>query len=71
MILTEMGARNISLVEDLFPSYLFHCQTPVDDLFGGVGIYINNSLSDVEILDETKITKCCHSKKNVLLRACS
>ena len=66
IILTEIGARNISLVEDLCLGYLFHYETPVDNLFGGVGMYITNSLSDVEILDGTKITKICHCKKCVV-----
>ena len=38
IILTEKGARNISLVEDLFPGYLFRYETPADNLFGGVGM---------------------------------
>ena len=46
IILTEIGARNLSVVLNLFLNYTFHYMRPHDNYYGGVGIYtLENSES--------------------------
>ena len=40
IVLTEIGARNYSLVENVMPEYTFYHAKPVNNMFGSVGIYL-------------------------------
>ena len=40
IVLTEIGSRNVSTVEQLFEGYVFFYVTPDVNFYGGVGIYI-------------------------------
>ena len=57
IILTEIGARNLSVVLNLFLNYTFHYMRPHDNYYGGVGIYTDNSLLNVFMMDDLMITK--------------
>ena len=39
IILTEIGARSLSAVLNIFPNYTFHYVRPHNDKYAGVGIY--------------------------------
>ena len=52
MILTEIGARNLSVVLNLFPNHTFRYLRPHVNNYGGVGIYTHNSLLNVVIMDD-------------------
>jgi len=45
IILTEIGARNITTVECLLDDYEFMYCLPKNNMYGGVGLYISNVLS--------------------------
>ena len=53
MILTEIGARNLSFVLNLFPNYTFHYVRPHNNNnHGGVGIYTHYSLLNIVMMDD-------------------
>ena len=62
IVLTEIGTRNIGLVKHLFENYEFHYVLALDNLYGGVGIYFNKDIQNLEILD-ISIEKSCHCIK--------
>ena len=39
IVLTEIVTRNIELVKHLFDNYELHYVLPLNNLYGGVGIY--------------------------------
>ena len=41
-------------------NYQFYFTIPVNNMYGGVGIYIRKDLTDVCMMDELKIEKTCH-----------
>ena len=55
IILTEIGSRNLTVVEKIFPNYTCFHKIRQRNNWGGVGIYIHNSLSNVGLLDEINI----------------
>ena len=57
IILTEIGARNLSVVHNLFHNYTFHFVQPRNNNFGGVGIYTRNSLMDVAVVEDIVLKK--------------
>ena len=59
IILSEIGARNISVVQELLPGYTLYYVIPENNNFGGVGIYISNSIENVSVLDNIRIFKTC------------
>ena len=63
IILTEIGARNLSVVLNLFPNYTFHYVRPHKNNYGGVGIYTHNSLLNVVMMDDLMLTKTCDCSK--------
>ena len=63
IILTEIGARNLSVVLNLFPNYAFHYVRPHNNNYGGVGIYTHNSLLNVVMMDDLMLTKTCDCSK--------
>ena len=63
IVLTEIGARNISTVEHLFDDYQFMYTLPKPNMHGGVGLYLSNAITNVNILNNTCICKSCHSSK--------
>ena len=62
-ILTEIGSWNLTVVEKLFPNYTFFHKTPHKNNWGGLGIYVHNSLSNVGLLDEININLECDCTK--------
>ena len=63
IILTEIGARNLSVVLNLFPAYTFHNVRPQNNNYGGVGIYTHNSLLNVVMMEDLVFTKSCDCSK--------
>ena len=63
IMLTEIGSRNFTVVEKIFPNYTFFQKIPQRNYWGGVGIYIHNSLSNVGLLDEINIVLGCDCMK--------
>ena len=63
IILTEIGARNLSVVLNLFPNYSFHCVRPHNNNYGGIGIYTHDSLLNVVLRDDVMLTKSCNCSK--------
>ena len=63
IILTEIGARNLSVVLNLFPAYTFHYVRPQNNNYGGVGIYTHNSLLNVVMMEDMVLTKSCDCSK--------
>ena len=63
IILTEIGARNLSVVQKLLPNFTFFYSPPVDSNWGGVGIYLSKSLTNICTLDEVKIKRKCDCSK--------
>ena len=63
IILTEIGARNLSVVLNLYLNYTFHYVRPHNNNCGGVGIYTHNSLLNVVMMDDLKLTKTCDCSK--------
>ena len=62
IVFTAIGTRNKGLVKHLFENYEFHYVLALDNLYGGVGIYFNKDIQNLEILD-TSIEKSCHCIK--------
>jgi hypothetical protein len=63
IVLTEIGSRNLSTVKHLFKNYDFYFVPPDGNMFGGVGIYVNNNhILDVEVLDLCINMSCGCSK---------
>ena len=58
IILTEIGARNSSVVLNVFPNYTFHYVRPHNNNYGGVGIYTHNSLLNVVMMDDLMTCDC-------------
>ena len=63
IILTEIGARNLSVVLNIFPNYSFHYVRPHDNNYGGVGIYTHDSLLNVVLRDDVMLTKSYNCSK--------
>ena len=63
IILTKIGARNISTIENLMEGYDFHHVLPIDNMYGGVGIYLSENIANIQILNDIKIYKTCHCPK--------
>ena len=63
IVLTEIGSKNISVVEKLLPDYNFHYILPAKNKCGGVGIYTCNSLTNVIVKDDIKFAISCECVK--------
>ena len=63
IILTEIGARNITTVRCIMDNYQFYFTIPANNMYGGVGINIRKDLADACMMDELKIEKTCHCPK--------
>ena len=53
IVLTEIGARNISTVEHLLDDYEFLYTLPKSNMYGGVGLYLSKDVTNVNILNRT------------------
>ena len=60
IILTEIGARNITTIQYIMNGYNFYYVIPENNFYGGVGIFVHNNIFDVCVMDERKIGKSCH-----------
>ena len=47
----EIGDRNISTVENVFPGNDVYYVLPQNNMFGGVGIYLHRDLEHVKVID--------------------
>ena len=47
IVLSEIVARNIPIMEHLIPGYSFHYVLPQGNNYGGVGIYLASSIDDI------------------------
>ena len=63
IVLTEIGARNLSTVECLLHNVYYIIISPENNMFGGVGIYISDNINGVQVIDDFTITKTCNCKK--------
>ena len=63
IVLTEIGFKNISVVEKLIPNYNFHYILPAKNKCGGVGIYTSDSLTNVVVMEEIQLNKSCDCVK--------
>ena len=63
IILTEIGSRNLSLVECLIPGYRFIHVTPINNVCGGVGIYVGPEIEQLERREEYEFHKQCQCVK--------
>ena len=59
IVLIEIGSRNLSTVEHVMDHYDFHYVQPSDNMFGGVGIFINQTISEIHILCDVNVKKTC------------
>ena len=51
------------MVQKLLSNFTFFYSPPVDSNWGGVGIYLSESLTNISILDEAKIKRKCDCSK--------
>ena len=63
IVLTEIGAKNVSVVDKLIPDYNFHYILPTKSKCGGVGIYTSKALTNIAVKDDIKIGKSCDCVK--------
>ena len=60
IIQTEIRARNITTLHNIMNKCTFCHVIPENNFYGGVGIYVHNSIVDICVMDELKIGKSCH-----------
>ena len=63
IILTEIGARNIGTVEHLMSNYRFFYVIPTRNMFGGVGIFVSDELTDVAVAEDLELKQTCQCDK--------
>ena len=63
IVLTEIGSRNIDTVKYLLDSHEFYFVAPVNNVYGGVGIYVSSNITKVQTLDNIALTKTCRCSK--------
>ena len=63
IVLTEIGARNISTAEHLLDDYEFLYTLPKSNMYGGIGLYLSEDITNVNILNNTCLCKSCHCPK--------
>ena len=59
IVLTEIGSRNVDTVKYLLDSHKFYYAAPLNNMYGGAGIYVSNNITEVETLDNIALTKTC------------
>ena len=59
MILCEIGSKNLSTVEYIFPNHNFLFVPPNTSTKGGVGIYISKNIENFELLTDFQLSKEC------------
>ena len=63
IVLIEIGSRNVSMVEHILENHQLHYVTLKENMFGGVGIYVNEELINVHVVNEFNIRKWYHFPK--------
>ena len=63
IVLTEIGARNMSTVQHLMDDYEFLYTLPKNNIYGGVGLYLSKDITNMNILNRTCLCKSCHYSK--------
>ena len=63
IVLTEIGAKNVSVVDKLIPDYNFHYILPAKSKCGRMGIYTCIALTNVAVKDDIKLGKSCDCVK--------
>ena len=59
IVLNEIGKNNLSMMENLIEGYTFFYEPPISNLRGGVGIYINDELSNVVRKSDIEFERSC------------
>ena len=59
IILTEIGASNIPLYDNLFKDFVFRYVLPVGNPKGGVGIYFSTDIMSLKLKDDWILKKLC------------
>ena len=62
IVLPEAGARNLSTVECLLHNYGFHYISSKNNMFSGAGLYISDSINNVQVIEDVTATKTCNCK---------
>ena len=59
LVVTEIGSRNIDSVKHLLNDCDFCYVTPINNMYGGVGIYVSSNINNVQVLDNIAVEKTC------------
>ena len=59
VVLTEIGAKNITLVENLLPGYKFYYIIPDKNKCGGVGIYMRDTIDSITPIEDVSMSLAC------------
>ena len=59
VVLTEIGAKNITLVENLVPGYKFYYIVTDKNKCGGVGIYIKDTIDNITPIEDVSMSLAC------------
>ena len=59
LVFTEIGQKNLDLVQNIFSGYTFHYDPPKDCPRGGVGVYLNNEISNILLHDDIFLKSQC------------
>ena len=63
IVLTEIGARNLTVVEHLFTNFTFYYTIPTNNQYGGVGIYLSHNISQIQVREDIQLKKTCNCHK--------
>ena len=59
VVLTEVRAKNITLVENLLPGYKFYYIIPDKNKCGGVGIYMRDTIDNITPIEDVSMSLAC------------
>ena len=59
IVITEIGAKNIDLATNILENYTFYNVLPISNRYGGVGVYIRNTITNVIIREDLVSTSTC------------
>lgn len=59
IVLNEIGRCDSSIIDNIFMGYTLHVDLPMDNMKGGVGIYISNRLGNVTRNTDFEFVKSC------------
>ena len=59
VVLTEIGAKNITLGENLLPGYKFYYIIPDKNKWGGVEIYMRDTIDNITPIEDVSMSWAC------------